>query len=178
MGTYGQALLISVAKYLSYDNESIGACHNLRDNVRLCLMNDDIPISRNGEITPKEIEDLRSSVGWDRAEGIYEEVLQRHFAYYTSRSETGKLIGYLSVLSDGIADAFLIDLAVDPECRHTRLGTRLVKRAIRDAKDAGIRCVQVTFEDHLDQFYAQCGFHIFKGGIIDFENMTWAGDDE
>jgi len=28
----------------------------------------------------------------------------------------------------------------------------------------------------LEPFYAQCGFHIFKGGIIDFKNMEWDGE--
>ena len=137
-----------------------------------------LPIFRNGSLTPREIEDLRQTVGWDRSEGIYGQVLERHFAYYIARDAAGELVGYISVLSDGISDAFLIDLMVHPAYRHSRLGTGLVTQAIRDVKAAGIRCVQVTFEDHLDRFYAQCGFHIFKGGIIDFENMPWAGDDE
>lgn len=43
-------------------------------------------------------------------------------------------------------------------------------------KQAGVQCVQVTFSDHLETFYSQCGFHIFKGGIIDFRNMEWEGE--
>ncbi len=127
-------------------------------------------------VEPREIEDLRASVGWDRSEGVYGRILQRHYAYYTARSANGKLIGYMSVLSDGIADAFLLDLMVHPDYQKTGLGSQLVKTAIRDMQQAGVRCVQVTFNDQLEQFYAKFGFHIFKGGIIDFKHMSWAGE--
>ncbi len=37
-------------------------------------------ILKSGSVDPKEIEDLREAVGWDRSEGIYEQILQRHYA--------------------------------------------------------------------------------------------------
>jgi hypothetical protein len=51
-----------------------------------------------------------------------------------------------------------------------------VKQAITDLNEVGVKCVQVTFEDHLEQFYKQCGFFIFKGGIVDFKHMKWDGE--
>ena len=132
-------------------------------------------IHKNGIVEPNEIEDLREAVGWDRSKGIYEQVLQRHYAYYTARSANGKLIGYVSVLSDGVADALLLDLMVHPKHQGTGLGKQLVRRAVIDMKQAGIQCIQVTFQNHLEPFYAKCGFHIFKGGIIDFKNMQYNG---
>ena len=119
---------------------------------------------------PREIEDLRQAVGWDRSEGTYARTLPRHYAHYTVRDADNRLIGYMSVLSDGVADAFLIDLAVHPRYQRSGIGSRIVRRAILDLKEAGVRCVQVTFSGDLEPFYAQCGFHIFKGGIIDFKS--------
>jgi GNAT superfamily N-acetyltransferase len=130
-------------------------------------------IVRNGPVEPREIGDLRQRVGWDRSEGTYDRTLGKHYAHYTVRDRDGRLIGYMSVLSDGVADAFLLDLAVDSERQRSGIGTRIVRRAIRDLKEAGVRCVQVTFNDDFEPFYAQCGFHILKGGIIDFRNMVW-----
>jgi GNAT superfamily N-acetyltransferase len=130
-------------------------------------------IIRDGPVDPREIEDLREAVGWDRCEGFYERVLRRHYAYYTARAGDAALSGYVSVLSDGIADAFLLDLMIHPKHQKAGLGSSLVRRAVADMKEAGVLSVQVTFTDHLEAFYAQCGFHIFKGGIIDFRNMTW-----
>ena len=135
-------------------------------------------IIKNGTVEPKEIEGLRAAVGWDRSEGTYEHVLQRHYAYYTVRADDGTLVGYVSVLSDGIADAFLLDLMIHPEHQRVGLGRRLVGAVVSDAKLAGIKCVQVTFADHLEPFYARCGLHIFRGGIIEFDNMAWNGDDD
>jgi len=133
-------------------------------------------VVRDAPVEPNEIEDLREQVGWDRSEGTYGQVLQRHYAQYTARDDAGRLVAYMSVLSDGIADAFLLDLMVHPEHQQAGLGSRLVRRAVADMKQAGVQCVQVTFNDHLEPFYAQCGFHIFKGGIIDFKNMEWDGE--
>ena len=130
-------------------------------------------ISRDSPIAPVEIEDLRTAVGWDRCEGTYEHVLRQHYAYYTARQTDSALVGYVSVLSDGVADAFLLDLMVHPDHHRTGLGSRLVRKAVADVKQAGIQCVQVTFSEDLAPFYAQCGFHIFRGGIIDFANMAW-----
>ena len=133
-------------------------------------------VIRDAAVEPNEIEDLREQVGWDRSEGTYRHVLGRHYARYTARDEAGRLVAYMSVLSDGIADAFLLDLMVHPEHQQAGLGSRLVRRAVADMKQAGVQCVQVTFNDHLAPFYAQCGFHVFKGGIIDFKNMEWDGE--
>ena len=133
-------------------------------------------IIRQGPVCPREIEDLREAIGWDRSEGTYEDILKRHYAYYTVREADGRLIGYLSVLSDGISDAFLLDLMVHPDYQRQGIGKQLVQTAIQDMKKEGIRCVQVTFNPELEEFYTRCGFHIFKGGIIDFKHMEWDGE--
>jgi N-acetylglutamate synthase-like GNAT family acetyltransferase len=130
-------------------------------------------IIRDGRVAPEEIENLREAVGWDRCEGTYSSILKRHYTYYIVRAEEGRLIGYMSILSDGISDAFLLDLMVHPDVKGEQIGTQLVKRGIQDMKDAGIRCVQVTFDESLRDFYARCGFHIFGGGVVDFKTMDW-----
>ena len=134
-------------------------------------MNTDIV--RDRPVQPDEIEGLREAVGWERSGGTYDEILRRHYAHYTARDESGDLIAYVSVLSDGVSDAFLLDLMVHPECQNGGLGKRLVRRVIGDMKKAGIQCVQVTFNEELTGFYERCGFHIFGGGIIDFKHMDW-----
>jgi N-acetylglutamate synthase-like GNAT family acetyltransferase len=130
-------------------------------------------IVRDGTVEPNEIDDLRQAVGWDRSGANYDKVLASHYTHYTVRDNNGLLIGYMSVLSDGVADAFLLDLVVHPQWQRKAIGARIVRRAIRDMKEAGVQCVQVTFNEDLEPFYAKCGFHIFKGGVIDFKNMTW-----
>jgi ribosomal protein S18 acetylase RimI-like enzyme len=130
-------------------------------------------IIKNEQVEPGEIEDLREQVGWDRCEGTYGQILQNVHAYYSVRNRDASLIGFVSVLSDGVADAFLLDLMIHPAYQRSGLGKRLVRKVITDMKRSGMQCVQVTFGDELEPFYARCGFHIFKGGIIDFKHMQW-----
>ncbi|MFC1451820.1 GNAT family N-acetyltransferase [Verrucomicrobiota bacterium] len=130
-------------------------------------------IVRDGPVEPEEIDGLREAVGWERSDGDYTEVLAKACTYYTVRDQHGHLVAYMSVLSDGVADAFLLDLAVHPTHQHKGIGTRIVRRAISDMQTVGVQCVHVTFAPHLEPFYAQCGLHIIKAGIVDFKNMKW-----
>lgn len=132
-----------------------------------------IDITRDGAVDPREIDGLRETVGWDRSDGDYAEVLAKAYTYYIARDRHGQLVGYMSVVSDGIADAFLLDLVVHPQNQHKGIGTRIVRRAISDMKNAGVQCVHVTFAPHLEPFYAQCGLCVIKAGIVDFKNMKW-----
>lgn len=61
-------------------------------------------------------------------------------------------------------------------CEGRQIGRRLVTRGIRDMKEAGIQCVQVTYDESLRGFYALCGFHLFGGGVIDFQTMDWKAE--
>jgi GNAT superfamily N-acetyltransferase len=130
-------------------------------------------IVRDGPVEPVEIDGLREAVGWDRSDGDYAEVLAKAYTYYTVRDQHRKLVAYMSVLSDGVADAFLLDLVVRPEHQHQGIGTRIVRRAVSDMKTVGVQCVHVTFAPNLEPFYAHCGLHIIKAGIVDFKNMEW-----
>ena len=128
-------------------------------------------VGKDQLVRPDEIESLRAAVGWDRMEGTYGRILPKLYAYYSVRKSSGDLVGFLSVLSDGVADAFLIDLMVHPDHQKRGIGSALVKEAIRELKSAGVKCVQVTFNPELEPFFKQFGFHIFRAGIIDHETM-------
>lgn len=128
-------------------------------------------ILHNGEVTDPELVELRKAVGWDYTPGEYDRILEGVYAYFTVRDE-GNLIGFVSVISDGVADAFLVDLMVHPSYQKWGIGTKLIKQAVRFIKANNIRCVQVTFNPETEGFYRKLGFHIFKAGIIDFKNMA------
>ncbi|MBT3273953.1 MAG: GNAT family N-acetyltransferase [Spirochaetales bacterium] len=130
-------------------------------------------ITRNGPIDAKELGELRIAVGWDRGDSTDEQILSRRFSYYTASTEDGALVGFISVMSDGISDALLVDMMVHPTHHHEKVGTRLIRRAVADVRDAGIQCVQITCEERLTPFYQQCGFHMCTGGIIDFNDKAW-----
>jgi len=128
-------------------------------------------ITQKSKVTDAEIGELRAAVGWDHEAGTYDRVLKGVHTYFIVRDK-GKLIGFVSVISDGVADAFLVDLMVHPDFQRQGLGKLLVRETVKYAKSIGVQCVHVTYNRDLEDFYRDCGFHIFGGGIIDFRNMN------
>jgi GNAT superfamily N-acetyltransferase len=127
-------------------------------------------ISRNAKISGKQIADLRVAVGWDRMEGYYDRILAQSYAHFSVHGDDGSLIAFVNVISDGIGDAFLVDLMVHPDDQGKGIGQALITQAINDLRADGIRAIEVIFEPHLESFYRACGFHIMQSGIID----TWS----
>lgn len=125
-------------------------------------------LCKNGPLRPAEVADLRTAVRWDRQENVE----TRPFAYYTVRNPCNDLVGYVAIVSDGVAHAFLVDLMVHPDYQQTGIGQRIVNHAVSDMYERGMLSVQVTFSQDLAPFYARCGFHIFGGGIIDFKRKS------
>jgi ribosomal protein S18 acetylase RimI-like enzyme len=126
----------------------------------------DQQIKRGEVVKAKEIEDLRAAVGWERLPDKYDKILANSYTHFTMR-EDNELLGFVNVISDGIGDAFLVDLMVHPKVQRRGIGRALVDAAIDGLTRDGIKCIQVTFDPELESFYRACGFYIFRGGIID-----------
>ncbi len=124
-----------------------------------------LEIQRDAPVMATEVENLREEVGWDRFPK-YHLILPNSYAHFTVRKEE-RLVGFVNVISDGTADAFLVDLLIAPDFQKKGLGKALVQKAIADLTTDGICCIQTTFPPELQGFYQECGFHIFCGGIID-----------
>jgi len=125
-----------------------------------------LAIDRDAALASEQVETLRTVVGWDRMQGCYERILAHSYTHFSIQSE-GRLVAFVNVLSDGLADAFLVDLMVDPGFQGRGMGLTLVRHAIAALKADGIRCVEVIFEPRLEAFYRRCGFTILSSGIID-----------
>jgi GNAT superfamily N-acetyltransferase len=127
------------------------------------------PILRNEKLDGALIEDLRVAIGWDRMDGYYDRILARSYTHFSVNDNGGSLIAFVNVISDGIADAYLVDLMVHPDYQGKGIGHALVAQAIDELRADGIRTIQVIFEPRLEPFYRACGFQILQSGIID----TW-----
>jgi ribosomal protein S18 acetylase RimI-like enzyme len=139
-------------------------------------MKADIIIAQDSDITDMEIENLRTSVGWDNNTGSFSILKPRLFTYFTAR-KNDRLIGFIDVLSDGIADSYLQDLMVHPEHQKNGIGSELMRRAITFLQGKNIKCIQVTFNPEHEPFYRKFGFYIFRAGIIDRDTMNVMDDD-
>jgi ribosomal protein S18 acetylase RimI-like enzyme len=85
--------------------------------------------------------------------------------HITARRD-GKLAGFVKVASDGDMHGFLLDPTVHPDFGRRGLGTELVKRAAKLAKERGAIYMHVDFLPHLRGFYAGCGFAETEAGLM------------
>ncbi|MDL5198932.1 GNAT family N-acetyltransferase [Streptomyces sp. ALI-76-A] len=93
--------------------------------------------------------------------------LQRHSLGWVCAWKGGSLIGFVNVVSDGGAHAFLLDTVVAQHCRSRGVGAALVATAAEEARAAKCEWLHVDFEEHLRSFYFDaCGFKETTAGLI------------
>jgi ribosomal protein S18 acetylase RimI-like enzyme len=93
--------------------------------------------------------------------------VQRHSLGWVCARQDGGLVGFVNVIWDGGAHAFILDTAVANAARHRGTGTGLVSEAARQARAAGCEWLHVDFEGHLAAFYFRsCGFTPTAAGLI------------
>ncbi|WP_328969332.1 GNAT family N-acetyltransferase [Streptomyces sp. NBC_00239] len=86
----------------------------------------------------------------------------------------GRLVGYVNVIGDGGAHAFVLDTTVHPDERRRGLGVRLVKEAGAAARAQGAEWLHVDYEPELDAFYRQCGFRPTAAGLMNLSDPDQA----
>ena len=117
-----------------------------------------IPFQHNVPVSPGSICDLREAVGWDRSDEDYPAALNGYWGTVSGFDDTGKLVAWCAILSDGVRHAVLIDVIVHPEWQRRGIGLALVTEAITRIKARGITIIHVDFLPELQAFYERCGF--------------------
>ena len=126
-----------------------------------------ITFQHNTSISPTSICDLREAVGWDRQDEDYPAALKGYWGTVSGFDDTGKLVAWCAILSDGVRHAILIDVIVHPVWQRQGIGLALVKEAITRIKAHGITTIHVDFLPEHQTFYERCGFQTGLGGIIE-----------
>ena len=111
----------------------------------------------NAPTSAKQIADLREAVGWNRMESCYKNELMTSY-FHISVYDGDKLIGYIDAVSNGVTDAYIQDLMVNPEYQGKGIGTELMNRTIANLKTRKIYMISVVFEEKLLPFYKRFGF--------------------
>ncbi len=93
--------------------------------------------------------------------------VERHSLGWVTARDGEELVGFVNVPWDGAIHAFILDTMVTTRVRRRGVGTKLVERAVDEARAAGCEWMHVDFDDHLREFYFDaCGFTPTNAGLI------------
>lgn len=109
------------------------------------------------EFTKKELERLFLSVEW--SSGHFPEKLaaaMRNFKTVFSAWDGDKLIGMICAMDDGVMNAYVHYLLVDPQYHGRTIGRTLVGMVKEKYADY-LRIAVIAYDEEL-HFYTQCGF--------------------
>ena len=117
-----------------------------------------ITFIENKPTSAKAIAELRRSVGWPGMESFYTNPLMISY-YHIACYDDEKLIGYVDTVSNGLTDAYIQDLMVDPAYQGQGIGTELMNRIINILKEKKIFMISVIYgNETLASFYSRFGF--------------------
>ena len=100
--------------------------------------------------------------GWS-----WTDLLDRHSLGWVVARDGGDLVGFVNVIWDGRAHAWLQDTMVATKARRGGIGTRLVALARDGALGAGCHWLHADYGEHLAHFYEDnCGFAPTHAGLM------------
>jgi len=108
------------------------------------------------EIPPGEAAELYVEAGW-MTEPDAEEVrrmLQGTFAV-SAAFHQGRLIGFMRAFSDGVSDAYMLDLVVNKDYRRLGVGRRILDNLTDHLKQRGIDWILCIGAPDTEKFYAR-----------------------
>jgi ribosomal protein S18 acetylase RimI-like enzyme len=126
---------------------------------------------------PSEIIDLYRSAGWWK-DGMdpsrIGELIQKSFLFAVAiDTSSGKAIGMGRVISDGIADAYIQDLAVLDEWKDKGAGKMILSSLLQECILRRIFWIGLIAEPGTDGFYSSFGFQVMLGHIPMLYSMEW-----
>lgn len=102
--------------------------------------------------------------------------VHQHSLGWVCARQGGELVGFVNVVWDGGAHAFILDTVVAAGVRRYGIGTGLIAAAAAHARAAGCEWLHVDFEDHLAGFYFRaCGFTPTSAGLISLADDQLSG---
>lgn len=124
------------------------------------------------DFTPEELERLFLSVEW--SSGYFPDklaVAMKGFKTVFSAYDGDKLVGMISVMDDGVMNAYIHYLLVDPDYQGQEIGRTLVEMVKEKYKDY-LRIAVIGYDAELS-FYEHCGFVKSKDASPLFITSLW-----
>ena len=131
-----------------------------------------IEYSFKHDFTKEELEDLFLSVEW--SSGKYPEKLvisMKNFKTVISAYDNDKLVGLICVMDDGIMNAYIHYLLVNPKYQKLGIGKELVEKVKEVYKDY-LRIAVIGYHKALP-FYEKCGFTKSSESFPMFITSLW-----
>lgn len=108
-----------------------------------------------------EYAELFETTGWNKvykaSPNALGEALQNSWNT-VSAYESGRLVGFGRVVSDGVLYAMVYDLIVIPSHQGKGIGSEILSRLIQNCRAAGIRDIQLFCTAGKSDFYKRLGF--------------------
>ena len=129
-------------------------------------MGDSMIYKLNEQVPAKELSSLRESVGWNRMEKELNNPKLTSY-YHIAAYDEDKLIGYIDCVSNGVTDAYIQDLMVDPLYQGKGIGSELMNKMIDFLKEQHIYIISVIFDESLKSFYERFRFNTMLSGQLE-----------
>ncbi|MFB7513264.1 GNAT family N-acetyltransferase [Streptomyces sp. NPDC056144] len=126
---------------------------------------DDETLTARPDLTDADLNDLFTASWPGHRPTSFAPQLARSLTWIAAH-RGDRLVGFVNVVGDGGAHAFVLDTTVHPDARRQGLGIRLVNAATAEARALGAEWLHVDYEPHLESFYAQCGFRPTAAGLL------------
>ncbi len=124
------------------------------------------------EFNKEELEELFLSVEW--SSGHFPDKLviaMKNFKTVYSAWDNDKLVGLISAMDDGIMNAYIHYLLVNPKYQNLGIGRRLVEMMKNHYKDY-LRIAIIAYDEEM-KFYEQCGFKKSNDASPMFITSLW-----
>lgn len=124
------------------------------------------------EFSKEDLEDLFLSVDW--SSGHFPEKLvisMQNFKIVYSAWDGNRLVGMICAMDDGIMNAYVHYLLVNPKYHGNGIGRTLVNMA-KDHYREYLRIAVIAYNDEA-HFYEQCGFEKSKDASPMFITSLW-----
>jgi aralkylamine N-acetyltransferase len=126
---------------------------------------DSIVVKFEKNISPQDVQELCSAVGWARREpDLISKALNNSLAVVSVWDE-GLLIGFARATGDMVFNATVWDVAVRPSYQRRGVGRLLMIELLRQIDAFNIPLVTLYADPGRDHFYKKFGFAVDASGI-------------
>jgi len=139
------------------------------DNETKAMNLEQIEVKMIKNVSADDIVELYRCAGWWQ-EGSDDPasirlIAERSFALCGAFNEAGKLVGMMRALSDGVSDAYMLDLVVHPDYRRHGLGSRVLHTLAEHLHALGIEWIVCIGAPGTEAFYQKSKGEVMHGFV-------------